>query len=512
MRWIVVLLCIGACNSKSASPPAQQDPSGVAHENAPAAPVKRPVPTAPLPALAADSGAATGKPMWQFGFGGLGLDVPRGVAIGNRGDVYVGGYFDGETDFGAPVGKRVSSGGSDGYVMKLTSDGKLAWAQTFGSKRDDDVKAVAVRGDTVVAVGNFTDELKIGALAPGSAGAAGFDHKAVGSDDLFAIALDKDGTPQWMWTLGGIDSDGANAVAATPDGGWVIGGSYTDSIAVGNLKLKSKGQTDALLVKLAATGDIEWIKSFGGRYQDTIMHLAVDANGNVYVQGHFADTSDWGGKPLKAGGGSDNDVVVAKYDTNGDHVWSKNVGNGFNDVAGGITVDRAGYVTMVGSFESKGPISFGDDDSHVSLGESDAYIARFDTAGKLQWARTFGAEREDVAWGIAADAAGNTVTTGWFQRSVDFGKGPVASNGNKDAFAAKFDAKGRLVWVQTWGDHDHDQGRGVALDDKGNAVVACAYRFKLALAAPELDSQRPQNDPILSKAPKPDTAVIKFGR
>lgn len=503
MRSFVVLACIGACDSGHAPPPLPKVESTGARENAtPAIAVKRPVPTTAMPSLSADSGTASGKPMWQFGFGGFGIDVPRGVAIGSDGDVYVGGYFEGETDFGGAIGKRTSAGGSDGYVMKLTSDGKLAWAQTFGSKRDDDVKAIAARGDITVVVGNFTDELKLDSL----------DHKAVGSDDLFALALNKSGAPQWLWTLGGIDSDGANAVAATPDGGWVIGGSYTDSIAIGTTTLKAKGQTDALLVKLAATGDLEWIKSFGGRYQDTIMHVAVDSNGNVYVQGHFVDVADWGGKPLKAGGGSDNDVVVAKYDTNGDHVWSKSFGNGFNDVAGGIAVDRAGNVAIVGSFENKGSISFGDGDSHVSLGESDAYIARFDTNGALLWARTFGAEREDVAWGVAADAAGNTVTTGWFQRSVDFGKGPVTSKGNKDVFAVKFDMKGRPLWIQTWGDRDYDQGRGVAIDDHGNAVVVCAFRFQLALLEPALECKRPENDPILTKAPKPDTAVIKLMR
>ena len=267
-----------------------------------------------------------------------------------------------------------------------------------------------------------------------------------------------------------------------------------------------------MLVKLAASGDIEWIKSYGGRYKDTIMHVAVDANGNIYVQGHFADVADWGGKPLKAGGGSDNDVVLAKYDANGDHVWSKNFGNMFNDVAGGITVDPAGNITIVGSFENKGTISFGEGDEHASLGESDAYIARFDTAGKLQWAHSFGAEREDVGWGVASDTSGNVVMTGWFQNTVDFGKGAVASKGNKDVFAVKYDPKGAVVWSQTWGDHDHDQGRAIAVDDKGNAIIACAYRFTLALVGTPLDSKRPVDDPVLSKAPKPDSAVVKLAR
>ena len=494
------LVAVVACSKHRDDKPARgPQPT----ENAPIHAMKREVSKQPLPALATDTGGATGKPMWQLGFGGDGMDVPRGVAVGANNEVYVAGYFDGTADFGGPVGKKTAVGGSDGFLAKLTADGKMAWMQQLGSKRDDDAKAVAARGDRVVVVGNFLDEIKAGE----------YTHKAVGSDDLFAVAYDKDGVAQWLWTLGGIDSDGANAVAASPDGGWIIGGSYSDSITIGTTVFKSKGKTDAILVKLDASGDMQWIKTFGGRYDDTIMRVAVDANNNIYVAGHFADSSDWGGpKPLKAHGGSDNDIVLAKYDTNGDYVWAKNFGNMFNDVAGGLAVDPAGHITLVGSFENKGPISFGEGDEHSSLGEADAYIARFDTAGKLQWAHSFGAEREDVGWGVASDTSGNVVMTGWFQNTVDFGKGAVASKGNKDVFAVKYDPKGAVVWSQTWGDHDHDQGRAIAVDDKGNAIIACAYRFTLALVGTPLDSKRPVDDPVLSKAPKPDTAVVKLAR
>jgi hypothetical protein len=312
--------------------------------------------------------------------------------------------------------------------------------------------------------------------------------------------------------VGGVDSDGANAVVAMPDGGWAIGGSFSEAIDVGTQHLKSKGRTDGLLVKLAATGDVEWAKTFGGRYDDTILHVAADANGNVYVQGHFKDTSDWGGKPLVAAGGSDNDIVLAKYDTNGDHVWSQRFGNQFNDVAGGIAVDPAGNITMVGSFDKS--ISFGPGDDHTSLGEADAYVARFTGEGKLEWARTFGSEREDVAWGVAADSSGNTVTTGWFQNSVDFGRGgAIASKGNKDVFALKLDPKGAPIWIQTWGDHDHDQGRGVALDDHGEAVIVGIFRFALALGdLPPLQSKRDEANAVLAKAPPPDVFVVKLAR
>ena len=491
------LLCLlPACSHDRGKPKPAATPAAMTTENVPTA-VKQAVPTAPLPALAAEKGGATGKALWQVGFGGLGIDAPRALAVGSDGGVYLAGYFDGETDFGAPVGKRPSAGMADGFAAKLGADGKMQWAQTFGAKRDDTANGIAVHGDTVVVVGNFDDELKIGT----------FDHKSQGSDDLFAVAYDTKGNPQWLWTLGGIDSDGATAAAAAPDGGWVIGGSFSRTIDLGATHLKSKGGTDALLVKLAPTGQLQWVKQFGGAYNDTILHVACDADGNIYVQGAFRDVADWGGTPLKAGGGADNDVVLAKYDLNGDHVWSQRFGGGLDDVSGGVAVDRAGHVVMTGSFDREA--SFGPGDDHVSIGESDIFVARFDTTGKLDWAHTYGADREDIGWGIATDDAGNVLVTGWFQNTVDFGKGALTSKGNKDVFALKLEpTKGDTVWAQSWGDHDHDQGRAAGVDADGNPIFAGIYRFKLDLLDPPLQSNRAPGDRI----PKPDVFVVKLAR
>jgi hypothetical protein len=501
----IAVSLVAACSTKKKEEPAHTEPKVTDEVKAPPV-VKKPAVTKPLPPLAADPGGATGKPLWATSFGGLGIDAPRDVALAANGDVYVAGYFDGEIDFGGKVGKRTAPVAkptdktADGYLAKLGGDGKIEWAQTFGARRDDVANGVAVRGDTIVVVGNFLDEIKFGE----------FVKKSAGSDDAFVAAFNKDGVNQWAWKIGGIDTDGANTVAATPDGGWIVGGSFSATVEFATstpITLKSRGGTDAMLMKLAASGDLEWVKQFGGAYADQISHVAVDQQGNIYVQGQFKDVADWGGKkPLKAGGGSDTDVVLAKYDLNGDHLWSKRFGNAFNDVAGGVTVDPAGHVTMVGSFDKS--VSFGEGDDHTSLGESDIFIARFTTDGKLEWAKTMGAEREDIAGGVASDRAGNTVTTGWFQGTADLGKGPVTSKGNKDVFALKLDVKGNPVWVQTWGDHDHDQGRGVAMDDKGAAVLVGIYRFKLDLLTPPLESVRAEGDRI----PKPDIYVVKLDR
>src|SRR3954454_22596767 len=67
---------------------------------APRRDVKRAIDRTPLPALAKDRGGATGKPLWATGFGGLGIDAPRAIAVAPGGDSYVVGSFDGETELG----------------------------------------------------------------------------------------------------------------------------------------------------------------------------------------------------------------------------------------------------------------------------------------------------------------------------------------------------------------------------------------------------------------------------
>src|SRR5690242_5921679 len=124
---VVFTACVvlpAAC-SKGEKKPKQDTKTETAIAVAP----KKEVPTKELPPLAADPGGATGKPVWQAGFGGLGIDSPRGIAVGADGSVYICGYIEGETDFGGSVGTKKSAGKSDAFVAKFGPDGKIAWAQ-----------------------------------------------------------------------------------------------------------------------------------------------------------------------------------------------------------------------------------------------------------------------------------------------------------------------------------------------------------------------------------------------
>src|SRR5207248_11655639 len=61
-----------------------------------------------------------------------------------------------------PTRRSSDLGKSDAFLTKLTADGKLEWVRTFGAAREDAANSVAVRGDSIVVVGNFDDKLDLG--------------------------------------------------------------------------------------------------------------------------------------------------------------------------------------------------------------------------------------------------------------------------------------------------------------------------------------------------------------
>ena len=142
--------CLVACGSsgstdhdktsgESAAKPDDKQPKGEATSatTAPAGParpmVKKPLDTHPLPALAKDPGGATGKPIWSTGFGGLGVDAARDIAVAPSGDSYVVGVFDGEMIAGTTKIKAAGDGTkSDAFLVHL--GGTVGDGAAFGRK------------------------------------------------------------------------------------------------------------------------------------------------------------------------------------------------------------------------------------------------------------------------------------------------------------------------------------------------------------------------------------------
>jgi len=157
-----------------------------------------------------------------------------------------------------------------------------------------------------------------------------------------------------------------------------------------------------------------------------------------------------------------------------------------------VATDAAGDTFLTGSF--RGTVGF-DPVSTASTfttnNTQDAFVAKYSPSGSLAWVRTF-VGRATTAAGqattyavgqgsaLAVDGSGNILVAGSFRGTVDFGPGPnpveLSSPSATEAFAAKLDPSGNLVWVSNAvGNGGDDQASAIAPDGSGGAVIAGSF-------------------------------------
>ncbi len=208
-----------------------------------------------------------------------------------------------------------------------------------------------------------------------------------------------------------------------------------------------------------------WAKRFGGSGTDTGTHVVLDAQGNIYIAGVFSGSVDFGGGSKNSAG--DLDIIFAKYDGNGNHIWSKRLGGSGTDGVQALLQDpSSGDLFLAGSYQ--GSVDFGDG-VWTSAGWSDGFIVRYESNGTCLWSRSIGGSSSESVQ-AAALAGSDLVVTGPFSGPVDFGDGAVMPD-STDFFVLKLDGNGGLLWRKTFGGSANDLSSGVAVGNTMEVYV-----------------------------------------
>ncbi|GAA3979908.1 hypothetical protein GCM10022407_26420 [Hymenobacter antarcticus] len=307
-------------------------------------------------------------------------------------------------------------------------------------------------------------------LLPGTAGAQVYDFTA-------AISFNPDG-------IYGTSTGRATATDAA--GNQYVTGEFTGTIVLGSATLVSAGGTDVFVAKRSAsTGAWLWAVKAGGTSGDIGQGIAVDASGNALVTGYFQGTASFATSPTATGltSAGNTDVFVARFGAaDGACAWAVRAGGTSGDVGQGIAADGSGNALVTGYFQ--GTASFATSPTATSLaaaGGQDVFVARFGAAdGACAWAVRAGGTSGDVGQGIAVDASGNALVTGYFQGTASFATSPtvtsLAAAGSPDVFVARFGAAdGACAWAVKAGGTSNDVGQGIAVDAGGNALVTGSF-------------------------------------
>ncbi|MCP4166122.1 MAG: hypothetical protein GY759_09545, partial [Chloroflexi bacterium] len=369
---------------------------------------------------------ADGEYQWATKAGGTGDDYGPGVSVLADGSSIVIGTFRGTATFGNTT--LTSAGNEDIFVAKLDPNGDYQWARRAGGVDGEYGYGVSVLADgSSIVTGNFKKTGTFGDIELTSAG--GFD--------VFVAKLDASGTYEWATKAGGTKVDAGRDISVLPDGSSIVTGYFQGTATFGSTTLTSAGSDDVFVAKLDAGGTYERATKAGGTGVDRGYGVSVLADGSSIVTGKFQGTAIFGSTTFTSAG--NDDVFIAKLDADGYYQWATKAGGTGVDQGNDLSVLADGSVIVSGAFKSTA--HFGNT-TLTSTGNDDVFVAKLDTNGNYEWATRAGGTGGDKGNGVSVLADGSSIVTGAFQGNATFGDTTLTSTGGSDAFIAKLDANG----------------------------------------------------------------------
>lgn len=262
------------------------------------------------------------------------------------------------------------------------------------------------------------------------------------------VKYDANGNLVWKKAFGGSSYDEFYSVIEADDGGYLVSG-YTSSID-GDLY----GQNynifgEAVIVKYNSSGDLQWIKMFGGSREDSFKSLQKTNDGG-YIAAGYSDSID--GDLTGLNKSYIRDAILVKYDHDFRQQWVKSFGGtGVDEFFNIVQATDGGYVAV------------GDSNS------SDAIIVKFDSAGTVNWKHSFGRGLNDEFRDVIQLNDGAFVVVGYSQSADPACMEPY--KGYNDAVIMKYGNTGELLWSKVFGGRQYDYFNSITKTSDGGWIV-----------------------------------------
>ena len=376
-----------------------------------------------------------------------------------------GGYIVGGTSESSQNGDvtGINKGGVDCWVVKLDANGSIVWNKILGGNNFDELKQIVQTAD-----GGYI-------FCATSASSANGDVTGTtkGLNDCWVVKLDANGTIIWNVLVGGNDQDFAASIQQTTDGGYILG-AYSFSSANGDVTQTSKGLSDYWIVKLNATGVIQFNKLVGGSGEEILNSIKQTSDGGYVAAGYT--TSSLNGDVTGVIHGT-YDFWIIRLNSSGNIVWNKSIGGNSNpetEVAYAIQQTLDGGYIIAGTSSS----SANGDVTATNKGLTDYLVLRLDGSGNVVWNKLLGGSAEETAYAVQQTADGGYIVAGKSSSSAS-GNVTQSSKGLEDAWIVKLDASGAIVWDKLYGGSQEDVANSIQQTPDGGYII-CGSTFSSA--------------------------------
>lgn len=367
-------------------------------------------------------------------------------------------------------------GSIDAYMVKFDKSGVRQWATYYGSYNWDLAVDCAVDGSGNVYLAGQTNS--INKIATDGAHQTNMN----GMLDAFLVKFNSEGVRQWGTYYGGVHEDCGLACSVTHLGDlYLVGRTYSGSGIATDAAHQTThhGGSDGFLVKFSTDGVRQWGTFYGGSYHDEITSCNLDNMGNIYVAGITESfdsiaTAD-AHQPIISYGNSLMDAFIVKFNSNGVRQWGTYFGGLDDDYSYSCATDKFGNVFISGltmSIESIATV--GSHQDNYGGGLFDAFLAKFNSLGQLLWSTYYGGDKFDAGYHCATDQHGNSYLCGETKSNTQIttaGSFKITKKDDIDAFLVKFDSAGNRIWGTYYGGNNYEWGNMCTVDRNGNVYM-----------------------------------------
>ncbi len=379
-------------------------------------------------------------------------DWSNSVTSDVSGNVYVVGYFASPTIIfeNITLTNDSTNGYPSIYLAKYDANGNVLWAKNIGG-----VCAEFSNSISTDAIGNVyvSGTFSCRTIIFGSDTLTNIYSYA---SEIFLAKYDATGSLIWVKNADGIGQ--VKSISTDSSGNTYLAGWFSNNIAFGSVNLTSISLDtfDIFLAKYDANGNVLWANRYGGKDGDGATSISTDNSGNVIMTGfYYSDTIKFGSTNLPYIYGGWNPIFVAKFDSNGNPLWAKNVGVVFENGLSSVASDHSGNVYVVRS----------DYDS--------SYFTKYNPLGNIIWEiKVAGCS----ATSVTMDMFDNIIIVGYFVNATCiFGTDTLTPVSGSDIFIVKYDSNGNIIWASKVAGINLDYATSVTTDASNNIFVTGAF-------------------------------------
>lgn len=284
----------------------------------------------------------------------------------------------------------------------------------------------------------------------------------------------------WQKVISGAGNQTVYSVASGSDNSVVALGTFEQSVNLGGSTLTSVTPADAFLVKYDVNGNHLWNKQFGSLGASIQPSgSAVAADGSVYIIGSYTGTATFGGGSFLAQAGS-NDIFLAKFDADGNHLWSKSYGAAGYDGGRTVAVAPNGEIYIGGIAYIPHPLSgvqlnFGGPNASASFATdvpSAGFVVHLTANGDFLHQGFVNTSGAQIVTDLATDSLGRPTLAGWMEEGVGFCATAIGAVGQSDFNEAGLSTGLGCRWGTMVGQQfSHDYANAVAIGPNDSPVL-----------------------------------------